>query len=326
MVEEAIAYAKHAPKAELHVHLEGALTPELILKFAESNNKAIPYSSVDEIKEKYRFNNLEEFINLYLVGFSTLSTTTDYAELFDDYCMHAKEENIIHAEVFIESQGCTLSGMELSDLMDGCIQGVERCKTKGVDVMLIPTFLRHFPEDDALANLDALEPYYDRITAIGLAAAEVGYPPRNFKRLFRRAADLGLNLVAHAGEEGPPEYVWEAIDELGVQRIDHGNRAIEDPTLVSRLQRDQIPLTMCPLSNLRLCVVDALENHPLKRFMEAGVLVTVNSDDPAYFGGYLNDNFEQIIRALDLNVSDVEELVANSHAASFVKSRSPTHG
>lgn len=323
MIEEAIQYAREASKVELHMHLEGALTPELILKFAKRNKKEIPYANVDEICDKYRFNDLEEFINIYIIGFTTLSTSADYVELFDDYCTHAKEENIVSAEVFIESQGCIMTGMELSDLMDGCIQGVTKWKSKGVDVKLIPTFLRHLPEDEAMANLDALEPYYDHITAVGLAATEVGYPPSNFKRVFRRAADLGLNLVAHAGEEGPPEYVWEAIDELGAQRIDHGNRAIEDPTLVSRLQRDQIPLTMCPLSNLRLCVVDRLENHPLKRFMDAGVRVTVNSDDPAYFGGYLNENFEQIIRALNLAVVDVKELIANAHAASFVGNGTP---
>ena len=319
MIEDAIEYVKAAPKAELHMHLEGALTPELILKFAHRNDKPIPYTNVEEIREKYRFNNLEEFINLYLVGFGSLSTKLDYLELFDDYCVHAKNENIVHAEIFIESQGCSFIGMELSDLMDGCIQGVEKWQTQGVEVMLIPTFLRHFPEDEALASFEALEPYYEHMVGIGLAATEVGFPPRNFKRLFDRARKLGFKLVVHAGEEGPPEYVWEAIDELGVDRIDHGNRAIEDPTLVSRIERDQIPLTMCPLSNLRLCVVDSLENHPLKRFMDAGVRVTVNSDDPAYFGGYLNENFERIIRALNLNLADVKGLIAHSHNASFTE-------
>ena len=302
------------------MHLEGALTPELYLKFAQRNGKSIPFSNVDEIRKQYEFNDLADFIAIYLNAFSSLSTEQDYVDLLDDYCTHAIAENIVHAEIFVETQGSKFIGLDVHELMAGCIKSVRTWRKKGVEVLLIPTFLRHEPENDAMKNLEALEPYYEDITAIGLAANEVGNPPINFKNLFRRARELGFKLVAHAGEEGPPEYIWQAIDELGVDRIDHGNRAIEDDALVARIARDKIPLTMCPLSNLHLCVIPEMSAHPLKRFMDAGVVTTVNSDDPAYFGGYLNANFEAIIRALDLSLTDVEELVANSHNASFAGS------
>ena len=318
MIDEAIALAKSLPKAELHIHLEGALQPELIFKFVGRNGRDLPYQSIEELRAKYEFTDLQDFINVYLVGFNSLATTEDYEDLANDYCEHASAENITHAEVFIEAQaGSFMTGTPLEAIMNGCIQAAEAWKERGVELLLIPTFLRHQPESEALKSLDELEPYYDNIIGIGLAAAEVGFPPENFRTLFRRAHDLEFHTVAHAGEEGPPEYVWSALDDLGVERIDHGNRAIEDPVLVNRLARDQIPLTMCPLSNLRLCVVDDLRNHPLKRFLDAGIKATVNSDDPAYFGGYLNENFEQIIRALNLSPDDVRELVQNSHDASF---------
>ena len=317
MIEQTIEFANTAPKAELHMHLEGALTPELFLRFSKRNEKPSPYSTVAEIKQRYEFQDLQSFINIYLAGFSSLATTQDYIDLMDDYCSHALRENITSAEVFIETQACQFIDMELDDLMQGCIQGVANARENGLEVKLMPTFLRQLSATEALANLDALGPYYEHITAFGLAAAEVGNPPNRFKHVFDRARDMGFKLVAHAGEEGPPEYVWQALDELGVDRIDHGNRAIEDPDLVRRLARDQIPLTMCPISNLRLCVVDKLENHPLKRFMDAGVLVTVNSDDPAYFGAYLNENFAQIISALQLSQAEVQALIENSFTASF---------
>ncbi|MCY4657120.1 MAG: adenosine deaminase [Gammaproteobacteria bacterium] len=317
MIEETIEFARNAHKAELHMHLEGALTPELFLKFATRNNKDIPYKTVEEIREKYLFTNLEDFINVYIEGFQSLATTQDYNELFDDYCEHAVSDNVVHTEIFTEAQGVPMIGMELPDMMDACVDGIERWSKKGLEILLIPTFLRHLSEREALESLDLLEPYYKHISAIGLAAVELGHPPNKFKALFAKARELGFKLVAHAGEEGPPEYVWQAIDELGVDRIDHGNRAIEDPVLVARLARDQIPLTMCPLSNLCLCVVDSLEEHQAKRFLDAGVKVTINSDDPAYFGGYINDNFEQIIRAQQLDLSDVEQLITNSLESAF---------
>lgn len=317
MVEDAIEYARSAKKAELHMHLEGALTPELYLKFAQRNEVSIPFNNVDEIRKQYQFSSLGDFISIYLSAFASLHTEQDYVDLCDDYCSRAIAENIVHAEIFLETQAAKMIGLDFHELMKGCIKSVEKWREKGIKVLLIPTFLRHDPEDEALENLDALEPYYEHITAVGLAANEVGNPPIKFKNVFRRARELGFKLVAHAGEEGPPEYVWQAIDELGVDRIDHGNRAIEDDVLVARIARDKIPLTMCPLSNLHLCVVPEMSAHPLKRFMDAGVVTTVNSDDPAYFGGYLNANFEAIVHALDLSKADVEELIANSHEASF---------
>lgn len=320
MIEDAIEYARTAEKAELHMHLEGALTPELYLKFAHRNGKSIPFSNVDEVRKQYEFSNLADFISIYLDVYSSLGTEQDYIDLLDDYCSHAISENIVHAEIFLETQAAKSIEMDVDDLMAGCVKSVRAWREKGIEILLIPTFLRHDPEDEALEHLDALEPYYEDITAIGLAANEVGNPPIKFKNVFRRARELGFKLVAHAGEEGPPEYIWQAIDELGVDRIDHGNRAIEDDVLVARIARDKIPLTMCPLSNLHLCVVPEMSAHPLKRFMDAGVVTTVNSDDPAYFGGYLNANFEAVVRALNLSRKDVEELVTNSHDASFAGS------
>ncbi len=300
------------------MHLEGALQPELIFKFAQRNGRRLPYRTIEELRAKYEFTSLQDFINVYLVGFNSLATTEDYAELANDYCEHAVAENIQHAEVFIEAQaGLAMTGTPLKAIMDGCIETSADWRAKGFELRLIPTFLRHRPEREALQTLDELEPYYENIVGIGLASTEVGFPPENFRTLFDRARSLGLHLVAHAGEEGPPEYVWGALDDLGVERIDHGNRAIEDPVLMQRLARDRIPLTMCPLSNVRLCVVDDLRNHPLKRFLDAGIKATVNSDDPAYFGGYLNANFERIIRALNLSSNDVRELVQHAHDASF---------
>lgn len=318
MHEDAIELAKSLPKAELHMHLEGALQPELIFKFVGRNGRDLPYQSIEELRAKYEFTDLQDFINVYLVGFNSLASADDYEDLANDYCEHATAENITHAEVFIEAQaGSSMTGTPLEAILGGCIRAAEAWKERGIELLLIPTFLRHLSESEALKSLDDLEPYYDNIVGIGLASAEVGHPPENFRTLFDRARELGLHTVAHAGEEGPPEYVWGALDDLGVERIDHGNRAIEDPVLVRRLAQDQIPLTMCPLSNLRLCVVDDLRNHPLKRFLDAGIKATVNSDDPAYFGGYLNANFEQIIQALNLSSDDVRELVQNAHDASF---------
>ena len=317
MIEDAIELARTSAKAELHIHLEGALQPELIMKFSKRNNREIQYESVEDIRRAYEFENLEGFIQTYLSCFKTMATAKDYIELGDDYLRHAKEQNIVHAEVFTEAQGGSYIDTPLTEIMSGCIAAAQNWEAAGFELLLIPTFLRHESEEDALRAFDALEPYYEHMTGIGLAAAEVGNPPENFRRLFDRAREMGFHLVAHAGEEGPPEYVWGALDELGVDRIDHGNRAIEDSVLMRRLERDGIPLTMCPLSNLRLNVVDDLKNHPLKRFMEAGVKVTVNSDDPGYFSGYLNENFEQIIRALELTTDDVRELLSNAHEAKF---------
>ena len=317
-IEASIELAKLLPKAELHMHLEGALQPELIFRFVARNGREMPYKSVDELRAKYQFTNLQDFIEVYLVGFNSLATATDYEELASEYCKVASSENITHAEVFVEAQaGMDMTNTPLSEIMGGSLAAAKKWREHGFELLLIPTFLRHLPEDRALRAFDELEPYYDEMTAIGLASSEVGFPPENFRRLFDRARSLGFHTVAHAGEEGPPEYVWGALDDLGAERIDHGNRAIEDPVLMRRLERDQVPLTMCPLSNLRLCVVDDLRNHPLKKFLDAGIKATVNSDDPAYFGGYLNANFEKIIEALALNQDEVRVLIANAHEAAF---------
>ena len=317
MHDEAIELARTLPKAELHVHLEGTLQPELIMRFSERNNRPVPYASVEDIRAAYQFEDLAEFIQIYLNGFKSIATAQDYIELTEDFCNHAIEDNIIHIEVFTEAQGGKSVGTPLSEIMGGVIAAAAKCRKRGVELLLIPTFLRHESEDRALEALDELGPYYDNMVAIGLASTEVGFPPENFRRLFDRARALGFKLVAHAGEEGPPEYVWGALDELGVDRIDHGIRSIEDPVLMSRLERDGIPLTMCPISNLKLNVVKNLEDYPLKQFLNAGIKATVNSDDPGYFGAYLNENFEAVIRALNLSTADVRTLVQNSLDARF---------
>ncbi|MYD42291.1 MAG: adenosine deaminase [Gammaproteobacteria bacterium] len=295
------------------MHLEGALQPELVFKFSERNDKTPPFATIAELRAEYEFTDLADFISLFLKCFNSLETAQDYEDLTNDYSEHALADNVVHAEIFVEAQASN----DADQLMAGCLKAAARWQEKGLDLLFIPTFLRHMPLAEALKSFDELEPYHDIIGGIGLASVEVGFPPENFRLLFDRARELGIKGVAHAGEEGPPEYVWGAIDDLGVERVDHGNRSIEDPVLMARLARDQIPLTMCPLSNLRLCVIDELGNHPLKRFLDAGVNVTVNSDDPAYFGGYLNENFEQTIRALNLHPTDVREIVQNAHDAKF---------
>ena len=307
------------PKCELHIHIEGSLEPELMFALAERNNIRLPYGSVDELRRAYRFNALQDFLDVYYQGMSVLLTEQDFFDLAWAYLARAKADNVVHVEMFVDPQGHTGRGVSFDTVVNGLDRACRAAReTLGVDASLIMCFLRHLDEADAEATLDQALAHRRRIVGVGLDSSERGHPPEKFKSVFRRAADEGFGLFAHAGEEGPPDYVWQALDVLGVARVDHGNRAMEDAALVARLARDRVPLTVCPLSNLRLRVVDDLARHPLRRMMERDLTVTVNSDDPAYFGGYVNDNFRAAAAALGLGAGEVVALARNSFVAALM--------
>lgn len=308
---------RSTPKAELHIHVEGSLEPGMMFDLARRNGVSLPYRDVEEVRRAYSFGNLQEFLDLYYEGMNVLRTEEDFFELADAYLRRAAADNVVHVEMFFDPQAHTGRDVPLATLMDGLERAIVCSRERGVSVSLILCFLRHLTEGEAFETLEAAEPWRDRLLGVGLDSSEVGHPPSKFARVFEAARDMGLRLVAHAGEEGPPEYVWEALDILGVERIDHGNRALEDDALVARLRDDRIPLTVCPLSNLELRVVDDLAAHPIKRMLDLGLLATVNSDDPAYFGGYINENFRRVAEAVDLSPDDIETLARNSFTASF---------
>jgi adenosine deaminase len=313
------AFIDRLPKTELHIHIEGSLEPELMFTLARRNGVSLPYASVDALREAYRFTRLQDFLDLYYQGMSVLRTAADFHDLAWTYLERAHKQNVRYVEMFFDPQGHTARGIPFATVIDGLTRAADEAAAKlGITARLIMCFLRHLDEADAERTLDAALAHKDRIIGVGLDSSEVGHPPSKFKRVFRRAREAGFRLGAHAGEEGPPEYIWEAIDVLGVDRIDHGNRSMEDEALVARLARDRMPLTMCPLSNLRLCVVDDLVRHPLKRLMDKGLVVTVNSDDPAYFGGYVSDNFRSISDALALSRAEIQTIARNGFAASFM--------
>ena len=307
------------PKAELHIHIEGSLEPELMLALAKRNGVRLAWRSVAALKKAYRFTRLQDFLDIYYQGMSVLLTERDFHDLAWAYLKKARAENVRRAEIFFDPQGHLARGVAFATVIDGLWRAAEDGAAKlGIETALILCFLRHLDEDDAERTLDAALPYRERILGVGLDSTEVGHPPRKFRHVFDRARAEGFHLVAHAGEEGPPEYVWEAVDLLGVERVDHGNRALEDPALVARLAADRIPLTVCPLSNLKLRVVADLAEHPLRAMMGKGLVVTVNSDDPAYFGGYVNENYAAIAEALDLADDDLRALARNGFAAAFM--------
>jgi adenine deaminase len=307
------------PKAELHIHIEGSLEPELMFALAQRNNVRLRYPDVAALRAAYAFTNLQDFLDLYYQGMSVLLTELDFYDLAMAYFRQVAAQNVRYVEFFFDPQGHTARGVAFETVMNGLLRAQADSEVElGITSRAIMCILRHLDEADALRTLDQALPYKARIAGIGLDSSEVGHPPSKFKQLFRRARDAGFLLVAHAGEEGPPEYVWEAIDVLGVDRIDHGNRALEDPALVRRLAKDRMALTVCPLSNLRLCGVKRMEDHPLRRMMDAGLFVTLNSDDPAYFGGYMNENFASVGNALDLSVAELHQIARNGFAASFM--------
>lgn len=307
------------PKAELHLHLEGSFEPELMFAIAQRNRIEIPYKSAEEVRAAYRFSNLQDFLDIYYAGASVLLHEQDFYDLTHAYLKRVAADNVRHVEVFFDPQTHTDRGVPFNTVIDGIWRALQDGEAEfGITSKLILSFLRHLPEAAAFETFKQAEPYLDRIVAVGLDSSEVGHPPTKFAKLFAAARDAGLKIVVHAGEEGPPDYVWEALDVLKVDRIDHGNRSLEDPKLIARLVKDGLTLTVCPLSNLKLCVVEDLRQHPIKRMLELGLRATVNSDDPAFFGGYVGDNFQAIAAALPLTREDLVTLAANSFTGSFL--------
>ncbi|MEO0576233.1 MAG: adenosine deaminase [Pseudomonadota bacterium] len=306
------------PKAELHVHLEGTLEPELMWALAERNGVALPFADVTAIRAAYDFSNLQDFLDVYYAGMDVLLTQADFYDLTIAYLDRARADNVRHVELFFDPQAHIARGIALNSIMNALADATQYASSKDISLLLIPCILRHLSAADADHLYQQLTPFRGAITGIGLDSSEVDHPPVKFQSVFERAKADGLKLVAHAGEEGPPDYVYQALDVLGVDRIDHGNRAMEDAQLVSRLRDLQIPLTVCPLSNLKLNVIDDITSHPIERMLDAGLLATINSDDPAYFGGYINDNFIAVQQALALCDQQLIELAKNSFRAAFI--------
>ena len=317
-------FIRGLPKAELHLHIEGSLEPELMFALAQRNSVALPYASVEAVREAYNFSDLQSFLDLYYAGAAVLQSEQDFYDLTSAYLRRALADNVRHAELFFDPQTHTARGIPIATVFAGLARALREVRAEsGFSSRLILCFLRHLSEDDAFATLDAALPlredYKDLWTGVGLDSGEVGNPPEKFARVFAKARDLGFHVVAHAGEEGPPAYIHAALDVLKVERIDHGVRAEEDPALMQRLAQNQTPLTVCPLSNLKLCVVRDLRQHNLARLLRAGLCVTINSDDPAYFGGYINANFIATADALQLSRDELVRLAANSFSASFAQ-------
>ncbi|MEU0128883.1 adenosine deaminase [Streptomyces sp. NPDC006289] len=309
----------HLPKAELHLHIEGTLEPELAFALAARNGVSLPYADTEELRTAYLFHDLQSFLDLYYALMAVLRTEEDFAELADAYLARAAAQGVRHAEIFFDPQAHTDRGVPIGTVIEGLGRALDDSEEKhGVSTQLIMCFLRDKSAESALETLDAAKPYLHRISAVGLDSAEAGHPPSKFREVYEAAGALGLRKVAHAGEEGPPAYIREALDVLGVERIDHGLRAMEDPDLVERLAAERVPLTLCPLSNVRLRAVDVLAEHPLPAMMAAGLLCTVNSDDPAYFGGYAEDNFRAVREALGLDREQLRTLARNSFEAAFL--------
>ena len=307
------------PKAELHIHIEGSLEPEMMFELAQRNGVKLPYPDVAAIRAAYEFNCLQDFLDLYYQGMSVLLTAQDFHDLAWAYLQRCSADHVVHTEIFFDPQGHTDRGVTFDTVFEGIWSALRRGEEElGISSRVIMCFLRHLDEEAAFTTLEQAMPYLDRIEGVGLDSSEVGHPPEKFLSVFKRAGELGLKRVAHAGEEGPPGYVYQALDGLQVDRIDHGNRALEDPALVDRLVRNQTPLTVCPQSNLRLAVIARMSNHPIRRMLEYGLRATVNSDDPAYFGGYVNDNFNALVEAVGLGRGEILSLVRNSFEASFL--------
>ena len=307
------------PKAELHIHIEGSLEPELIFKLAARNGVQLAYPSVEALRQAYAFTDLQSFLDIYYAGASVLLQEQDFYDMAWAYFERAAADQVVHAELFFDPQTHTDRGVAMATVMAGLHRACQDARTQlGVSSALILCFLRHLSEEAAFDTLEAALPFKDQFIGVGLDSSELGHPPEKFARVFARCRALGLHVVAHAGEEGPPAYIWTALDVLQVERIDHGVQALQDPALMARLARERVPLTVCPLSNIKLCVYPDLGQHALKRLLDAGLAVTINSDDPAYFDGYMNENFVQTFAALPLDANDAYRLARNSLEASFV--------
>jgi adenosine deaminase len=307
------------PKAELHMHIEGSLEPELMFALARRNQVEIPFESVEAVRAAYSFSNLQDFLDIYYQGADVLRTEEDFCDLACAYFERAAADNVVHAEIFFDPQTHTARGIPYDTVMRGLLAGMADAEARhGISAKLILCFLRHLDEADAFVTHEQARPWRDRIAAVGLDSSELGHPPEKFARVFAAAAALGLKRVAHAGEEGPPAYVWEALDILEIDRLDHGNRSLEDEALTERLARAQMTLTVCPLSNLKLCVVPDMAAHPIDAMLRAGLRATINSDDPAYFGGYVNDNYRAVAAGRNLSRDDLATLARNSFLGAFL--------
>ena len=315
MNDQLLRLVQRMPKAELHIHIEGSLEPELIFAMAQRNGVNLAYASVDELRRAYAFTDLQSFLDIYYAGASVLLQEQDFYDMTAAYLKRAQQDNVRHAEIFFDPQTHTARGVPFEVVINGIHRA---CQDSPVSASLIMCFLRHLPEEDALQTLEMSLPHRAKFIGVGLDSSEMGHPPEKFARVYARCRDLGLHLVAHAGEEGPPDYIRSALDVLGVERIDHGVRCLEDSALTARLARERIALTVCPLSNVKLRVFDEIGQHNLLALLDAGLVVTINSDDPAYFGGYLNDNFDAVFRALPLTRAHAQQLARDSFAASFL--------
>ncbi len=319
MSDQIINYINKTPKAELHLHIEGSLEPELMFKLSKRNKVEIPFRSVEEIKSAYNFTNLDSFLKIYYEGSKVLINEEDFFDLTWEYILRCKEDNIVHTEIFFDPQSHLVRGVSFDKIINGIDKALRKAEKKfNISSKIIMCFLRHLDEDSCFEVLKEACKYKDKIIGVGLDSSEKGNPPTKFKSLFEKAMEEGFLTVAHAGEEGPPEYIWDSINLLKVKRIDHGVKCLRDEKLVNRLKKDQIPLTVCPLSNIKLCVFDKLENHNLKQMLDKGLRAMVNSDDPAYFGGYLNKNLIDTANALNLELNHIKILIENSFKSSFL--------
>ena len=317
--ETSKAFIRGMPKAELHIHIEGSLEPEMMFELAERNGVALRYASAEEARRAYDFGDLQSFLDLYYEGMQVLLHEQDFYDLTWSYLQKVSEQNVRHAEIFFDPQAHTGREVPFETVISGIHRAlVDAERQLSISSKLIMCFLRHLSAKEAMETLDYSLPFRERIVGVGLDSSEIGHPPRDFKTVFDRAREDGLLTVAHAGEEGPPEYIWQALDDLKVSRIDHGVRCTEDPKLVERLREEQVPLTVCPLSNVKLRVFDSIQDHNLKRMLDLGLRVTVNSDDPAYFGGYVDENFQAVQTGLGVTRDDVYRLAKNSIQASFL--------
>ena len=319
-MSEIIEFIRKSPKAELHLHIEGTLEPDLLFKLAKKNKIQIPFLSTEEIKSAYNFKNLESFLKIFYQGSSVLIKEQDFFDLTWAYVLKCKEDNIVHTEIFFDPQTHINRGIDFDVVINGIYKALEKGnKEFGLTFGIIMCFLRHLDEKSAFKMLDRANEHRDKIIGVGLDSSEIGHPPKKFERVFKKAIENGFLTVAHAGEEGPPEYIWEALNLLKVKRIDHGVQCLKDSKLVEKLRNDQIPLTVCPLSNIKLCVFKELKQHNLKKMLDEKLMVMVNSDDPAYFGGYLNKNLVESQNALNFSFENIKTLIINSFKSSFLK-------
>jgi len=314
-----LEFIKKLPKAELHLHIEGTLEPEQMLELAKRNNIQIPFKNINEAKKAYNFSNLESFLKIYYEGAKVLIKEQDFFDLTWSYALKCKEDNIVHTEIFFDPQTHTVRGINFDIVINGIYKALQKAQKEfGLSFKIIMCFLRHLDEEEGFKTLDQAIAHKDKIYGVGLDSSETGNPPNKYEKLFKKAIEYGFITVAHAGEEGPPEYMWEALNLLNVKRIDHGVQCLKDEKLVKKLSKNQIPLTVCPLSNIKLRVFNKLEEHNLKKMLDKKLMVMVNSDDPAYFGGYLNQNLIEIQVALNLSQDEVKRLLINSFKSSFL--------